>query len=82
MDLHDPYKASVKEHCENATVVWDKFHVVRIFENKLNDERLKIYQDKETAGSLKSKINGKFKYSFLKRASKIKKSEQKQLKDG
>ncbi|MFT6631313.1 MAG: transposase [Bacteriovoracaceae bacterium] len=81
MDLHDAYKASVKEYCENATVVWDKFHVVRIFENKLNDERLKIYQDKETAGNLKSKINGKFKYLFLKRASKRKKSEQKQLKD-
>jgi transposase len=81
MDLHDPYKASVKEHCKNATVVWDKFHVVRIFEDKLNDERLKIYQDKKTAGSLKSKINGRFKYLFLKRASKRKKSEQKQLKD-
>lgn len=81
MDLHDSYKASVKENCKNATVVWDKFHVVRIFEGKLNDERLKIYQDKDTAGSLKSKINGKFKYLFLKRASKRKKSEQKKLKD-
>lgn len=81
MDLHDSYKASVNEYCKNATVVWDKFHVVRIFEDKLNDERLKIYQDKETAGSLKSKINGKFKYLFLKRASKRKKSEQKKLKE-
>jgi transposase len=81
MDLHDPYKASVNEHCKNATVVWDKFHVVRIFENALNDERLKIYQDKETANSLKSKINGKFKYLFLKTASKRKKSEQKKLKE-
>jgi transposase len=80
-DLHDPYKASVNEHCKNATVVWDKFHVVRIFENALNDERLKIYQDKETPGSLKSKINGRFKYLFLKTASRRKKSEQKQLKE-
>ena len=26
MDLHDAFKASVKDHCENATIVWDKFH--------------------------------------------------------
>ena len=81
MDLHDPYKASVKEHCPNATVVWDKFHVVRIFENALNDERLKVYQDKETSGSFKSKINGNFKYIFLKTASKRKGSENKKLKE-
>lgn len=81
MDLHDSYKAAVNEHCPNATVVWDKFHVVRIFENALNDERLKIYNDKETATKLKSKINGKFKYLFLKTASKRKSSEKLQLKE-
>lgn len=81
MDLHDPYKASVNEHCKNATVVWDKFHVVRIFENALNEERLAIYQNDKTSKSLKSKINGKFKYLFLKNASKRKGDEQKKLKE-
>lgn len=81
MDLHDPYKAAVNEHCKNATVVWDKFHVVRIFEDALNDERLKIYQDKNTPNSLKSKINGRFKYLFLKNAYKRKPEEEKKLKD-
>lgn len=81
MDLHDPYKASVNEHCKNATVVWDRFHVVRIFENALNDERLAIYQDDKTPKSLKSKINGKFKYLFLKNEYKRDEKEKKKLKD-
>jgi len=81
MDLHDSYKASVKEYCLNATVVWDRFHVVRIFENALNDERLKIFQDKNTSNNLKSKINGRFKYLFLKNAYKRKTHEKKQLKE-
>ena len=81
MDLHDPYKASVNEHCKNATVVWDKFHVIRIFENALNNERLDIYQDDKTAKSFKGKINGRFKYLFLKSASKRKEPEKKKLKE-
>jgi len=81
MDLHDPYKASVKEHCPNATVVWDKFHVVRIFEEALNNERLKIYQDDETPKAFKRKINGGFKYLFLKTAGRRKPSEKKKLKE-
>ena len=81
MDLHDPYKAAVNEHCKNATVVWDKFHVVRIFEDAVNNERLRVYQDKETPSKLKSMINGKFKYIFLKSAGKRKDSEKKKLKE-
>jgi transposase len=81
MDLHDPYKASVKEHCPNATVVWDKFHVVRIFEEALNNERLKIYQDETTPKPFKRKINGSFKYLFLKTAGRRKPSEKKKLKE-
>lgn len=81
MDLHAPYKASVNEHCKNATVVWDRFHVVRIFEDALNDERLAIYQDNKTPKSFKSKINGKFKYLFLKNEYKRDEKEKKKLKD-
>lgn len=38
MDQHDPYRASVKDNCKNADVVWDRFHLVQSFENALNEE--------------------------------------------
>ena len=30
-DQHEAYSASVKQYCPNATVVWDRFHLVQRF---------------------------------------------------
>ncbi len=38
-DQHDGYGASVRQYCKNASLVWDRFHLVQNFNNLINDER-------------------------------------------
>jgi transposase len=67
MDQFAGYKASTEQYCPQAKVVWDRFHLMRNFENALNEERKEILEDK---GIKKSTIylGNKFKYIFLKKA--------------
>lgn len=68
MDQHDPYRASVKENCPNATVVWDRFHIVQSFENALNEERKDIHSSVSKKSDIKYLASGSYKYLFLKKA--------------
>jgi transposase len=79
-DQHDPYKASVNEHCPGATFVWDRFHVMQNFEKAVNDDRawLHTYLCK---GELKRLTRSKFKGLFLKRSGRRTKEEERHLKD-
>ncbi len=81
MDQHDPYKASVKEHCPQAKVVWDRFHVMRSFEDALNDERLELVDKADKGSVIKNKAHGRFKYLFLKKAKKRTAEEVKHLEE-
>ena len=67
-DQHEGYGASVKEHCKNAKVVWDKFHLLQNFNDALNEER-KIEFDtaKGKGNDLMQLIRGKYKYLFTKK---------------
>lgn len=78
MDQFSGYKASTEEYCPNAKVVWDRFHLMRNFENALNDERLEII-DKSKNKKLAMKVRGKFKYLFLKKARSRSKKEKQTL---
>jgi transposase len=44
-DLHDAYALSTKEHCLNATIVWDRFHVMKIFEEAVNETRQNLHAE-------------------------------------
>ncbi len=74
-DQHDGYGASVRQYCKNASLVWDRFHLVQNFNNLINDER-KSEADRvsgrEHYGSL---LNGKNKWIFLKKSTSRSKSE-------
>ncbi len=80
MDQFVGFKVSTEEYCPQAKIVWDRFHLMRNFENALNDKRLEIIehrsQDKRSVTALK----GKFKYIFLKKSKNRTKSEQQSLK--
>ena len=39
MDLWSPYRNSVRRHCKNADVVFDKFHVYRYFNDAIDEVR-------------------------------------------
>jgi transposase len=43
MDMWDPYIASVRNHCRNAEIVFDKFHIVKTVNKALDEIRKKEF---------------------------------------
>jgi transposase len=80
MDQFNGYKASTEQHCPQAKIVWDRFHLIRNFKSALNDERLEIIEKNKKEKKSVSNITGKFKYLFLKKAKKRTKAEVKSFK--
>lgn len=68
-DQHDAYAASVKEHCSQATLVWDRFHIMQNFEVAVNEVRKDLCAESNHE-DIKQKARGKYKYLFLKKASR------------
>lgn len=68
-DQHEGYGASVKEHCRNATLVWDKFHLLQNFEKAVNDTRMQLHDELARNNEVKRLTRGQFRFLFLKRAS-------------
>lgn len=79
MDQHDPYRASVRDNCKNADVVWDRFHLVQSFENALNEERKDLHSEAPKGSDLKYSACGTFRFLFLKKAKDRTKSEAKHI---
>jgi transposase len=67
-DQHDAYAASVEKHCPNASVVWDKFHLVQKFNEALNEERKQEWDNIDPEGDLGDLVSGKYRYIFLTKA--------------
>ena len=67
-DSHEGYSASVKENCPKATIVFDRFHIVQTFNERLNDERrleLERLDDQGRPDEIGDLMNGKYRYVFL-----------------
>jgi len=69
MDQFKGYLDSAKEYCPLATIVWDRFHLMKNFNEALNEERKRLHS-KRVSKDLKSMCSGKYKYLFLKRESR------------
>lgn len=80
MDQFNGYKASTEEFCPKAKVVWDRFHLMRNFENALNEERKWLLEDREIRKSTMY-LGNKFKYIFLKKDKSRTKQESKSFKE-
>ena len=78
-DQHDPYKASVNEHCPNATFVWDRFHIMQTFENAVNEDRQHLHGYCD--GEVKRLTRSKFAKLFLKKAERRTKEEKRHIED-
>jgi len=70
MDQHDPYRASVREHCKQAKIVWDRFHLMKSFNEVLDTIRKEILENEVSDQELKRMIRGKYRYIFTKRDTK------------
>jgi transposase len=67
-DQHRGYAESVEQYCPQADLVWDRFHLVKHFNEALNEERKKEwdkYGDPESDDDL---MSGKYRYIFLTKA--------------
>lgn len=67
-DQHDAYSASVKKHCPEAVVVWDRFHLVQKFNEVLNEERRDELERIDPEGPIEDLMNNKYKYIYLTKA--------------
>lgn len=74
-DLHEGYGASVREHCPQATQVWDRFHIMQIFDEAVNETRKGLHEEASRGSEQKRLSRGKFRFMFLKKASKRTKEE-------
>jgi transposase len=69
-DQHEGYGASVREHCPNATLVWDRFHLVQKFNDALNLDRRDELENIDPEGEMGDLMNNKYRYVFQKRSYK------------
>lgn len=67
-DQHEDYVSSTKEHCPNASIVFDRFHVIKSFNEAMNEARKYILKAFDLNKSEKKALSGKFKYVLSKRA--------------
>jgi transposase len=49
MDMSEAYRQAVSTHLKKATIVYDHFHVVKLFNDKLSDLRRSLYHQAEDA---------------------------------
>lgn len=67
-DQHDDYGVSVREHCKNATLVWDKFHLLQNFGEAVNKMRMQLHEEQARGSDIQRLTRGQFRFLFLKRA--------------
>lgn len=79
MDQFDGYSASTKEFCKNATVVWDKFHIMQNLQIAINETRKDLHSQLSSKDPLFSLTRGKFKYIYLQRDSKRSNEDKKHI---
>jgi transposase len=78
-DQHDGYAASVAEHCPQATLVWDRFHLVQKFNEAINEERKAELENIDPEGAMGDLMNGKYRYVFLTKAKNRSRLDQKHI---
>jgi len=81
VDQHEAYAASVKEYCKNAKVVWDKFHIIKNFEEAVNEVRKSLHNRLPYNSPLLRITRGKYRFSFLKKANRREKDEAKNIEE-
>ena len=78
-DQFEGYYRSVKENCPKATFIWDRFHLVRNFTDALNEERKRIHGLYTKGSEVKKRTAGRYRYLFIKKASRRNVSEDKHV---
>lgn len=67
-DQHEGYAASIKQYCPKATQVWDRFHLMQIFEEAMNETRKELHLEQAGGSEMKRLTRGQYRFMFLKKA--------------
>jgi len=70
MDQHEDYRASAREYCPQATVVWDRFHIMQNFEEAVNETRKTLHEELLKKSDAARLTRGKYRFLFLKKAAR------------
>jgi transposase len=68
-DQHAGYGASIEQFAPQATIVWDRFHIVQKFNEALNEDRKTEQMKIDPEGQMEDLMSGKYRYLFLTKAS-------------
>lgn len=80
-DQHEAYAASVKQYCPNATLVWDRFHIMKLFEEAVNETRKELHGELDSRSEGSRLSRGQYRFLFLKKASRRTEEEKQHIKD-
>lgn len=67
MDQFDGYFSSTQKNCPNAKIVWDKFHLMKNFEEAANQVRKELHNELASDDPLLPLTRGKYRFVFLKK---------------
>lgn len=79
-DLHEPFHLAIRKHCPHADIVLDRFHIMKLFNEAMDDFRKKqmeIYSGTEQVELLR----GRNKWLLLTRPEKLSKTNAKLLEE-
>lgn len=80
-DQHQGYADSVKEYCPQATLVWDRFHLVQNFNKALNEDRKIELASQRKNSEARELLQGKHRHIFLTKADRRTKAQQQHIDD-
>jgi len=75
------YRASVRQYCPKAKLVWDRFHIMKNFEEALDSDRRTLHHEQPKGSYAKRASAGKKRFIFLKKASKRTKDERENIEE-
>lgn len=82
IDQHDAYVASITEHAPQATIVFDRFHLVQNFEEALNETRKDLFEEHSKTDSTIARLaRGKNRFIFLEKDSRRTEQEKSLIKE-
>lgn len=81
MDQFEGYRSSTEEHCPKATIVLDKFHIIKNFEEVLNETRKYLHDLLPKNDPIKKKTRSSLKFNFMKRADRRTDTETQSIKE-
>jgi transposase len=80
-DQFEGYAASVAKFCKKAVLVWDRFHIMKNFEEAVNDTRKELHSRQEKGSELQRLTRGQYRFMFLKKAARRTQEEEVHIND-